>query len=152
MADVEAREVRLSTIRQLLDKRSVRSQSQLVRLLRRKGYRVVQSSVSRDLRDLRVAKVGGQYQVPGASAEDAGESMENTLRTFLRKSVPAGDHLIVVHTAIGGATRVALAIDTAGWPEVLGTVAGDDTFFIAAPGRREQKRLLTRLNSMTMRG
>ena len=149
---MEAREERLSTIRQLLGKGSVRSQSQLVRLLRRKGYQVVQSSVSRDLRDLRVAKVGGEYRVSGSAPEDAGDSTEDTLRTFLRESVPAGDHLVVVHTAIGGATRVALAIDTAGWPEVLGTVAGDDTFFIAVPGRREQRRLLSRLNSMTLGG
>ena len=58
---------------------------------------------------------------------------------------PAGPHLSVVFTATGAAQTVALAIDRAAWPEVVGTMAGDDTIFVATAGAQDQKRFFQRL-------
>jgi transcriptional regulator of arginine metabolism len=59
--------------------------------------------------------------------------------------LPAGGNLVVLKTRIGSAQSVALAIDTAQWPEVVGTISGDDTIFIATPGAPAQQRLREKL-------
>ena len=69
------------------------------------------------------------------------------LRNSILGTAPAGPNLLVVHTVVGGASQTALVIDQHGWPEVVGTVAGDDTIFLATSGAREQNRLLERLNT-----
>jgi len=61
---------------------------------------------------------------------------------------PAGPHLTVVLTRTGAAQRVGIELDRAGWDEIVGTVAGDDTIFVATAGAREQTRLLHRLNAL----
>jgi transcriptional regulator of arginine metabolism len=129
---------RHATIRQLLAGQAVRRQAELVDLLRREGFRVTQASVSRDLRELGAAKIQGAYRL-----EPLGE-VEPDL-PGLRHLLPAGPHLLVVGTVVGGASRVGLALDTAGWSEVVGTVAGDDTVFVATRSLREQRRLVRRL-------
>ena len=92
-----------------------------------------------------MAKVGGAYRLPPLAEAREVAGSRQTLRDFLRHVVPAGPHLLVAHTVVGGASRVGLALDELHWPEILGTVAGDDTLLLAIPGRREQKRLLQRL-------
>ena len=66
-------------------------------------------------------------------------------------SRPAGPHLTVVRTTIGSAQSVALAIDRSRWPEVVGTISGDDTIFIATASERAQRALLDRLRSLASR-
>jgi transcriptional regulator of arginine metabolism len=120
-----------------------------VRLLKREGHAVTQSSVSRDLRDLGVAKVGDRYVL----AEDAAAPVADlsVVAAFVRAVTPAGPNLTVIRTTIGSAQSVALAIDRARWPEVVGTLSGDDTIFIATGTARAQRAVLDRLRSLASR-
>ncbi|HEY3730400.1 MAG TPA: hypothetical protein VGL28_03970 [Steroidobacteraceae bacterium] len=123
----------------------VHRQSDLAQLLRRDGFEVTQSSVSRDLRELGVLKASGRYLVPPDEISRANGDF-GALSQFVRAVKPAGSSLTIVKTSIGAAGSVAVAVDKAEWPEVVGTVSGDDTIFIATTDARGQRRLLERLN------
>ena len=125
----------------------VRSQGDLVSMLRRDGYEVTQSSVSRDLRDLGVLKASGRYVMPPDEVSRANGDF-GALTQFVRQVRPAGACLTVLKTTIGSAGSVAVAIDKAEWPEVVGTICGDDTIFIATTDARAQGRLVERLQSI----
>lgn len=143
---------RREAIREIVARQAVRSQTELVRLLGRKGFTVTQSCVSRDLEELKVVKVDGRYVELTALAAAAPAGDELALAApFVRAVRPAGPHLLVVLTPPGRAPAVALAIDHARWPEVVGTVAGDDTVMVATTGRREQARVVARLEQLAGR-
>lgn len=133
----------------LVKSRRVGSQQELVELLRAQGVEASQSSVFRDLRSLGVGKVGGRYVAPPEphAAEAAPDELEEAAR-FIRAIKPAGPNLTVVLCGIGTAQRVALAIDDAGFPECVGTVAGDDTLFVATASAHDQSRLIARLSRL----
>jgi transcriptional regulator of arginine metabolism len=138
---------RREALRRIIRTGTVGRQADLVRLLRREGFDVTQSSVSRDLRDLGVAKVGDRYVL----AEDAGAAPVagfETVANFVQGWKAAGPNLIVVRTTIGAAQSVAAAIDRARWPEVVGTISGDDTLFIATDSARRQKLVADRLRAI----
>ena len=138
----ERREVILDLLRQ----QRITRQSELVEILARRGFPATQSSVSRDLRDLGVAKVGERYLAPqniGGPATDFG-----ALTGFVTGWSAAGPHLCVIRTSIGAAQSVAVAIDRAGWNEVVGTISGDDTIFVATASARGQQALLARLTKI----
>lgn len=145
-SETESRDTRRRLLLSLLRRARVHSQAELVERLRERGYEATQSSVSRDLRDLGVAKVAGRYQAPAAPAADLDELAEAA--HFLRGAKPAGPHLTVVATVEGAAQTVGLALDRAAWPEVVGTLAGDDTVFVATAGAHDQTRLLHRLHTL----
>ena len=140
---------RREALRRIIRDGVVGRQAELVRLLKRAGHAVTQSSVSRDLRDLGVAKVGDRYVLP----EDAATPVANlaAVAGFVQQVVPAGPNLSVVRTTVGSAQSVALAIDRARWPEVVGTLSGDDTIFIATSTARAQRAVLDRLRSFASR-
>jgi transcriptional regulator of arginine metabolism len=102
--------------------------------------------VSRDLRELGVLKHSQGYVLPD-NAEYAARIQDNftTVAQFVREIRTAGSSITVVKTTIGSAGSVAAAIDKAGWEEVVGTVSGDDTIFIATADARTQARVLERL-------
>src|ERR1700742_1349204 len=127
----------------IIREQSVGRQTELVDLLRKLGHIATQSSVSRDLRELGVAKMGDRYVLPENGA--APRSDFSTLKQFVSARLTAGTNLTVLKTTIGSAQSVAVAIDTARWPEVVGTISGDDTIFIATAGSREQRQLADRL-------
>lgn len=137
---------RRNAIVHLLRNGLVRKQGDLVNLLQRDGYAVTQSSVSRDLRDLGVLKAGGRYVMPPEESTRANGNF-GALAQFVRQIFPAGTCLTVVKTTIGSAASVAVAIDKAEWPEVVGTISGDDTIFIATNGEPAQAQLIARLRS-----
>ena len=141
--DRELREARQRAIRALLARSPVANQAELVAELRRQGIAATQSSVSRDLRDLGVARVGGRY-VQGAGPEERDPRVAEVAR-LLRSVRPAGPYLTVVQTAVGAAQGVARALDAAGWPEVVGSLAGDDTVFLATATEQDQERLIRHL-------
>lgn len=143
----ELRDKRHQAILALLRRGPVRRQEELVERLGERGFEVTQSSVSRDLRELGVAKVGGRYVAPAAPTP-ATEEVAEELVHFLRAAKAAGPHLTVVVTRTGAAQRVGIELDRAGWPEIVGTVAGDDTVFVATAGARDQSRLLGRLRTL----
>ncbi len=125
----------------------VRRQTDLTQLLRRDGFTVTQSSVSRDLADLGVLKASGRYRLPLDEISRAHGDF-GTLTQFVREVRRAGPNLTVVKTTIGAAGSVAVALDKAEWPEVVGTISGDDTIFVATADGRAQQRLIERLESL----
>jgi transcriptional regulator of arginine metabolism len=137
---------RHSAILRILRAAPVRKQDEIVRRLREEGHEVTQSSISRDLRDLGVLKAGGRYLPP----EDGNRSLDDfgTLRQFVRGVATAGSALTVLRTTIGAAQSVAIAIDKAAWPEVVGTISGDDTIFIATDTAAAQVTLVARLRDL----
>ena len=137
---------RHSAILRILRAAPVRKQDEIVRRLREEGHEVTQSSISRDLRDLGVLKAGGRYLPP----EDGNRSLDDfgTLRQFVRGVATAGSALTVLRTTIGAAQSVAIAIDKAAWPEVVGTISGDDTIFIATDTAAAQATLVARLRDL----
>jgi transcriptional regulator of arginine metabolism len=140
----EIREKRRRTILEILASQPVARQSDFVALLRDRGVEATQSSISRDLRELGVAKLGEGYAQLTAASDAVNEELP---AEFIRGYAPAGDNLTVVKTATGAASRVALFLDRSNWPEIVGTVSGDDTIFIATRNGREQKQLLSRLRT-----
>ncbi len=125
----------------------VGKQQDLVRLLKKQGHDVNQSSVSRDLRDLGVLKARGRYVLPGEEVTRANGDF-GTLAQFVRALHRAGPSIAVLRTTIGAAQSVAVAIDKAEWPEVAGTISGDDTIFIATANARAQEELVSRLRAL----
>jgi len=119
-------------ILEILRENRVNSQEGLRTLLFERGTDVTQATLSRDMRELRLVKVPGadgthQYAVP----EDwEGTPPLESLLPALFHSAEGVDHLLVVRTMKGGAQTVAAGIDWEEWPEVLGTLAGDDTILL----------------------
>nr|PZN80695.1 MAG: hypothetical protein DIU56_02230 [Pseudomonadota bacterium] len=139
--------VRRNAIVRILRNGIVRRQEDLVRLLRKEGHEVTQSSVSRDLRDLGVLKASGRYVLPPDEITRANGDFD-ALTQFVREIRAAGPCITVVKTTIGAAQSVAVAIDKAEWPEVVGTLSGDDTIFIATEDARAQAKLVERLRTI----
>ena len=122
---------------------NVRRQTELVALLRKSGHIATQSSVSRDLRELGVAKMGDRYVLAEPAVPP--KSDFSALKQFVSARLTAGTNITVLKTTVGSAQSVAVAIDTAHWPEVVGTISGDDTIFIATSGAQAQRKLSERL-------
>jgi transcriptional regulator of arginine metabolism len=138
---------RRGAIMRILRAGLVRKQQDLVRLLKKAGHDATQSSISRDLRDLGVLKASGRYLLPPDELQRANGDFA-TLAQFVRELRRAGPSITVLRTTIGAAQSVAVAIDKAEWPEVAGTISGDDTIFIATANLRAQEELLTRLRAL----
>jgi transcriptional regulator of arginine metabolism len=134
---------RRSMLVKIIREGNVGRQTELVALLRKSGHIATQSSVSRDLRELGVAKMGDRYVLPENAVP--AKSDFSALKQFVNARLIAGTNLTVLKTTIGSAQSVAVAIDTARWPEVVGTISGDDTIFIATAGAQAQRKLSERL-------
>jgi transcriptional regulator of arginine metabolism len=139
---------RRQAIARLLAEHVVNRQTELVELLRAEGYPATQSSVSRDLRDLGAAKLQKGYALPHVAVVTDTAGDEESLRLvaeFVREMRTAGPNLLVIGTAVGAAQRVAVMLDRLRWPEIVGTLSGDDTIFVATLDSNHQRRLKTRL-------
>ncbi len=134
---------RRNMLAKIIREQSVGRQYELVAMLRKHGHVATQSSVSRDLRELGVAKLGDRYVLNEAAAPAKNDF--SSLKQFVNARLTAGTNLTVLKTTVGSAQSVAVAIDSAKWPEVIGTISGDDTIFIATAGAREQRKLEQRL-------
>ncbi len=133
---------RHEVITDIIQGQSVASQAQLGRLLAERGIRVTQSCISRDLSVIGAIKRGRAYSV---AFSDISEGDRQMLAAYARGLANAGPNLAIVRTATGAAQRIALFLDRCGWPEIVATVAGDDTIFVATRNRDEQRLLLARL-------
>jgi transcriptional regulator of arginine metabolism len=148
---LEERDLRRDAVKKLIATKNVRSQEELAERLVKLGFEITQSSLSRDLRDLKAAKLEGRYVLPEGLMRMSGGRPDETdaalaaAAPFIKQIRAAGPHLLVVLTTPGGASPAGLAVDRAGRPEVVGTVAGDDTLFIATSGRAAQVKFVTRL-------
>jgi transcriptional regulator of arginine metabolism len=133
---------RRSMLAKIIREHAVGRQTELVALLRKSGYEATQSSVSRDLRELGVGKMGDRYVLPDGTQP---QNDFAALKQFVNARLTAGTNLTVLKTTIGSAQSVAVAIDSARWAEVVGTISGDDTIFIATTGADAQRKLGERL-------
>ena len=142
---------RHTAIRDLIAGQVVGSQEELRLLLRGAGWDVTQSTLSRDLREMRVARVptteGPRYATPETLADGTADRtlVEDILPQFV-SSVDGVGELMVLKTIYGGAQPVAEAIDDAGWKEVVGTIGGENTILVicrsAAARETVEKRLV----------
>ena len=128
-----AKQQRHSAVRELVQSHRVTSQEQLRELLEHRGFDVTQATLSRDIRELKLIKVhdpegGTHYTLPPESWDNA-PALTRLLPALYLGSEGTGN-LLVVKTMVGGAQAVAEAIDWEEWPEVLGTLAGDDTILL----------------------
>ena len=137
---------RQNAILELLKQEPLASQDELRRRLARQGFKVTQATLSRDIHDLGLVKSANGYQQP-----DADEAFEHALppanrliREFVL-DVRQAQNLLVVKTAPGSAQPVAAAMDAEGWPEVVGTVGGDDTILIICPDNKAAQKLAARI-------
>lgn len=128
---------RQQKILSLIHARRVGTQQELTQMLERAGFAVTQSSVSRDLEEMGIVKQRGRYTQPVASSDAAARG--------LLALVTAGENLIVVRCEPGLASAVAVEIDRAALAEVVGTLAGEDTIFIAVADRRAQRAAMKRI-------
>ena len=138
---------RREAILTILRESMVGRQDDLVARLQELGHEATQSSVSRDLRELGVNKVGDRYLAPHGDRPRQHRSFA-ALTDFVLGIATAGASMTVIRTAAGAAQSVAIAVDESGWPEVVGTISGDDTIFVATETRRHQILLLARLNQV----
>ena len=138
-------------ILELISTRAVRTQEELADALTADGWQVTQSSVSRDIASLRLAKVDGTYRKAPASSLRARDPDEVRIAEGVLTAEPAGEALVVVHTPPGEANRVGIALDRLAWPEIVGTIAGDDTIFLAVSNAAAQKRVLRRIREIERR-
>ncbi|MGC3981539.1 MAG: hypothetical protein QM808_09785 [Steroidobacteraceae bacterium] len=145
-AELHQSTLRRAAIVKIIRESVVHKQEELVKLLKRLGFDATQSSISRDLRELQVAKAGDRYIVP----EGAGGAVDPfaAISRFVTDIRVAGSSLTVVKTTTGTAQSVAVAIDQAEWPEVVGTISGDDTIFIATDDGKAQQQLNKRLRAI----
>ncbi len=147
---------RLDAIREVLAKSLVANQDELRRKLRRRGIEVTQATLSRDIHELQLSKGPSGYSLPNghrgtssaAVVEDDGPpSVAEMIESFVLR-VRRAMNQIVVGTVKGGAQPFAAALDNEGWPEVVGTVAGDDTVLVICADQRRAAEVESRLRTM----
>lgn len=145
------KQLRHRAIRDLVASRPIRTQQELAAALRERGFRTTQATMSRDVAELGLVKApreGTQaYALPRrlVEAEASGEDRLRALLADLPVEVREAGLLLVVRTLPGSAHAIAAALDRARWPEVVGSIAGDDTVFVACPDRAALRRVAGRV-------
>jgi transcriptional regulator of arginine metabolism len=144
--------LRQQQIRDLIGTRPIRTQHELAAALRERGFRATQATISRDVAEMGLIKVNRDdgersYAVPrraGQQETTADERLAMILRDLPINIRPAG-LMLVMRATPGSAHAIAAALDRTGWPEVAGSLAGDDTVFVACADRASLDRLHKRL-------
>lgn len=129
-------------ILEIVSERAIRTQEELAAALEQEGWRTSQSTVSRDVAELGLVKVNGAYHRPPTPVSPQATLDEQRIAEGVLRFARAGETLVVLHTLPGDAQSVARALDRLSWSDVVGTLAGDDTIFVAVEGRDAQRRLL----------
>src|SRR4051812_8146109 len=147
---------RQTAILDVVERHVVGSQEELRQLLVGRGMDVTQATLSRDLRDLGIARVptedGGRYVVPGSLVGDDDNPLLGNLLPQLFSRIDGVGELIVLHTVRSGAQPIAEAIDQEEFEEVLGTIAGDDTILIVTRSANARTALTARLLELAGQG
>jgi len=149
---------RHNAIRELINSSLIQSQDELRRKLRRRGFAVTQATLSRDLHEMHLFKGPGGYGLATGNGngngtavaeedDDSPPSVADVIETFGLRSRQAMNQ-VVIGTVMGGAQPVAAALDYEGWPEVIGTIAGDDTVLVICPDLRRAADVQARLRLM----
>lgn len=133
---------RQGQILQLIRQRRIHTQEELAQALREVGVEATQVTLSRDIRELRLAKSAEGYRP--LAAEPSGPQFAMLAAEFLL-DVRIAQNLIVLKTSPGNANTVAVALDREHWPEIVGTVAGDDTILVILPDAATAEAIRNRL-------
>ena len=139
--------LRQGQILRLVAREAIENQDDLCRRLRDEGMRVTQATVSRDVHDLRLVKTDRGYQTLAAQSAPAAPALPRMAREGIRDLRPA-QNLLVIKTPPGGAQSLGAALDAEGWPEIVGTVAGDDTILVISGSTRQRLAAQKRLQDM----
>jgi transcriptional regulator of arginine metabolism len=142
--------IRQRAILEVLEGGPVANQEDLQRALKKRGFVVGQATLSRDIRELGLAKTSGGYELPNGELQldPALPPASRLVREFVLDVRPA-QNLLVIKTAVGSAQPVAAALDIEGWPEAVGSIAGDDTILIVCLENKSASRLAARIQEMT---
>ena len=133
---------RQKILSEIIRSKRIGSQAQIQMELKRQGFHATQSSISRDFVELGVVKIKGIYQLPDIVTNEVSVGKIIEIDT-------AGDNLIIIKTPPGQASMTALAVDKLKIPGVVGTVAGDDTFFVATKSHTNQKAVMKQILKLT---
>jgi transcriptional regulator of arginine metabolism len=145
---------RQSVILDVIRQQQVRSQEQLRRQMRGAGFDVTQATLSRDIRELGLVKGGpnGAYQAPPNGADSHGQTptavFQRALNSQLRR-IDRVQQLVLLRTGLGHAQSLCALLDGAALPDVVGTLAGEDTILIITPDARRARTLVKRLEEMS---
>ncbi|MBR6342935.1 MAG: arginine repressor [Selenomonadaceae bacterium] len=146
---------RHARIRDIIGRQAIETQDELAEALRQMHIDVTQATVSRDIKELMLIKVpigDGRYRYAYPASKDALFSNKRMERLF-QDSVTGMDfseNIIVVKTLPGTANAVASALDHAGWPDILGTVAGDDSILVVVKPKEAAGTVMKKLEALTM--
>ena len=147
--------VRHDLILDIIDKKDIETQEELAAELKARGVKVTQATVSRDIKELRLLKVlseNGGYKY--ATAERAEKGMSERFIRILAESVltiESAVNLIVIKTISASAQAAAEAIDSLKWPELLGTIAGDNTILVIARSEEAVESVVNRFHALIKR-
>ena len=144
-----SKRLRQSELQKLIREKTLHTQEELAAELSRRGITATQVTLSRDLRELAIVKTPEGYRRRDAVAQasTSPDHLARVLHEFLRQANVA-QNLVVLRTNPGSANAVALALDTANLAEIVGTVAGDDTIFVAVPDSAAARRLERKLTDL----
>jgi len=146
---------RHNAIREVLASSLVTNQDELRRKLRRRGFAVTQATLSRDIHEMRLFKGPGGYSLPsingaaaGSEEEDDGPPSVAEVMASFGLRVRHAMNQVVVGTVMGGAQPVAASLDYEEWPDVVGTIAGDDTVLVICPDPRRAMQVEAKLKAI----
>jgi transcriptional regulator of arginine metabolism len=140
---------RQKAILELLHRGPVESQEELQGFLAKRGFEAGQATLSRDIRELGLVKTSEGYSAGRSPTivEPVLPSVSRLVREFV-VDIRLAQNLIVLKTSVGSAQPVAAAVDAEDWPEVVGTLAGDDTILVISPDNRTAQQLVRRIQGM----
>jgi len=148
------KQLRQRAIRDLVEQRPIRTQQELAAALRERGFRTTQATISRDVAELGLMKTGRggtqTYAIPPRlrEAETSGEERIRALLRDMPVEIREAGTMLVLRTLPGSAHPLAAAMDRARWSEVVGSIAGDDTVFVAFADRGALGRVRRRLEEL----
>jgi len=148
---VSRKSERQEAILSLISSHSIASQEDLKQLMAERGWTVTQATLSRDLRDLGVMRApgesGARYVLPEMVGDDDKLSLDSVLPQWFSKIDGVGE-LLVLHTMPGGAQPIAEALDSEAWPEIIGTIGGENTVLIVCRSAAARATLTERITRL----
>jgi transcriptional regulator of arginine metabolism len=144
-----SKKARQGRILEIIRKRLVRSQAELSAFLKKQGAEVTQSTLSRDIRELGLVKARGSYQAPDTlRSSPPDDLLRRAFEQFVVRTGVSGN-IVMIKTSPGNAHSVGVVVDAAQWPEVLGTVAGDDTVFVLVRKSGLGRKVMGRIRGLS---
>ena len=144
---------RQEKILEIIESEEIETQEELAIRLRERGYKVTQATVSRDIKELRLIKISGRRNTYRYARHGRHEAITNDrmirLLTDSTVDIDYAGQMVVVKTLSGSANVAAEAIDNMNWKEVLGTIAGDNTIFVAVRSENDAAEIASRIRKLT---